>query len=56
MKPWAVRECNLDGRTAAHAAGVAAGGVVGSHHFTTEQLGQAGADYAIASLREGLPL
>jgi phosphoglycolate phosphatase len=40
---------------AAHAAGVAFVGV-GSHHFTAEQLRQAGADYAIASLREGLPL
>lgn len=40
---------------AAHAAGVICVGV-GSHHFTAEQLRQAGADYAIASLTEGLPL
>jgi phosphoglycolate phosphatase-like HAD superfamily hydrolase len=39
----------------AHAAGIACVGV-GSHHFTVEQLCQAGADYAIASLVEGLPL
>ncbi len=40
---------------AAHAAGVACVGV-GSHHFTAEQLRRAGADHAIASLAEGLPL
>lgn len=40
---------------AAHAAGVACAGV-GSHHFNAEQLRQAGADYAITSLTEGLPL
>ena len=39
----------------AHAAGIACVGV-GSHHFTVEQLRQAGADYAIASLEEPLPL
>jgi phosphoglycolate phosphatase len=39
----------------AHAAGIACVGV-GSNHFTAEQLRDAGADYAIASLREGLPL
>lgn len=39
----------------AHAAGVACVGV-GSHHFSLEQLREAGADYAIASLAEGLPL
>lgn len=39
----------------AHAAGIACVGV-GSHHFTAQQLRDAGADYAIASLVEGLPL
>jgi phosphoglycolate phosphatase len=39
----------------AHAAGIACVGV-GSNHFSAEQLHDAGADYAIASLREGLPL
>jgi phosphoglycolate phosphatase len=39
----------------AHAAGMACVGV-GSHHFTAEQLRAAGADYAITSLAEGLPL
>jgi phosphoglycolate phosphatase len=39
----------------AHAAGMACVGV-GSHHFDVEQLRQAGADYAIASLEEALPL
>jgi phosphoglycolate phosphatase len=39
----------------AHAAGIACVGV-GSNHFGAEQLRDAGADYAIASLREGLPL
>ncbi len=39
----------------AHAAGIACVGV-GSDHFSAEQLRDAGADYAIASLREGLPL
>jgi hypothetical protein len=29
---------------------------VGSYHFTVEQLRDAGADYAIASLEEGLPI
>jgi phosphoglycolate phosphatase len=38
----------------AHAAGIACVGVA-SHNFTVEQLGEAGADYAIASLTEGLP-
>jgi phosphoglycolate phosphatase len=40
---------------AAHAAGIACVGV-GSHHFTADQLRAAGADYAITSLTEGLPL
>jgi phosphoglycolate phosphatase len=39
----------------AHAAGIACVGV-GSHHFSVEQLREAGADYAIASLTEPLPL
>jgi phosphoglycolate phosphatase len=39
----------------AHAAGVKCVGVA-SHHFTIEQLRAAGADYAIASLEEALPL
>jgi phosphoglycolate phosphatase len=39
----------------AHAAGIACVGV-GAYHFTAEQLREAGADYAIASLVEGLPL
>ncbi len=29
---------------------------VGSHHFTLQQLRDAGADYTIASLEEPLPL
>lgn len=29
---------------------------VGSHHFNAEQLREAGADYAIASLEEALPV
>jgi phosphoglycolate phosphatase len=41
--------------TGAHAAGIRCVGV-GSHHFTAEQLRDAGADYAIASLEDGLPL
>jgi phosphoglycolate phosphatase len=39
----------------AHAGGMACVGV-GSHHFTAEQLREAGADYAISSLEEALPL
>ena len=39
----------------AHAAGLACVGV-GSHHFNVQQLRDAGADYAIASLKEPLPL
>lgn len=39
----------------AHAAGIACVGVA-SHNFTIDQLREAGADYAIASLREALPL
>jgi phosphoglycolate phosphatase len=39
----------------AHAAGMACVGV-GSHNFTVAQLREAGADYVISSLTEGLPL
>ena len=39
----------------AHAAGMACIGV-GSHHFDVQQLRDAGADYAIASLAEKLPV
>ncbi|HEV7641442.1 MAG TPA: HAD family hydrolase [Gaiellaceae bacterium] len=39
----------------AHAAGIACVGV-GAYHFTADQLRDAGADYAIGSLAEGLPL
>jgi phosphoglycolate phosphatase len=39
----------------AHAAGIACVGV-GSHHFSVEELRAAGADYAIGSLAEKLPL
>jgi phosphoglycolate phosphatase-like HAD superfamily hydrolase len=40
--------------TGAHAAGIECVGV-GSHHFSSDQLREAGADYAIDSLEEGLP-
>jgi phosphoglycolate phosphatase len=40
--------------TGAHAAGIECVGV-GSHHYSREQLADAGADYAISSLEEGLP-
>jgi phosphoglycolate phosphatase-like HAD superfamily hydrolase len=39
----------------AHAAGMKCVGV-GSHHFDVDQLREAGADYAITSLQEALPL
>ena len=39
----------------AHAAGIACVGV-GAYHFSVEQLRDAGADYAIASLEEPLPI
>jgi len=39
----------------AHAAGMQCVGV-GSHHFNVDQLRDSGADYAIASLEEALPL
>jgi phosphoglycolate phosphatase len=38
----------------AHAAGIECVGV-GSHHYSADQLREAGADYAISSLEEGLP-
>jgi phosphoglycolate phosphatase len=38
----------------AHAAGIACVGV-GSHNYTVDQLREAGADYAIPSLEQGLP-
>lgn len=41
--------------TAAHAAGIACVGVA-SHHFDTDQLRAAGADWVITSLTEPLPL
>jgi len=40
--------------TGAHAAGIECVGV-GSHHFSADQLREAGADYVIDSLEEGLP-
>jgi len=39
----------------AHAAGMQCVGV-GSHHFNVDQLRASGADYALASLEEGLPV
>jgi phosphoglycolate phosphatase len=39
----------------AHAAGIECVGV-GAYHFTADQLREAGADYAIDSLADGLPL
>ena len=39
----------------AHAAGIECVGV-GAYHFTADQLREAGADYAIESLADGLPL
>jgi phosphoglycolate phosphatase len=39
----------------AHAAGIECIGV-GSHHYTAEQLQRAGADYAVSSLADSLPL
>lgn len=45
----------LDDVERAHAAGIACVGA-GSHNFTVDQLREAGADYAITSLTEELPL
>ena len=39
----------------AHAAGIECVGV-GAYHFTADQLREAGADYAIDSLADGLPI
>ena len=50
---FAVGDTPLD-VTGAHAAGIKCVGV-GSHHYDADQLKEAGADYAIASLEEGLP-
>lgn len=41
--------------TSAHGAGMACIGV-GSHHFNADQLRESGADYAVASLTEKLPI
>ena len=40
--------------TGAHEAGIECVGV-GSHHYSADQLREAGADYVISSLEEGLP-
>jgi phosphoglycolate phosphatase len=50
---FAVGDTPLD-VTGAHAAGIKCVGV-GSHHYDVDQLREAGADYAISSLEEGLP-
>jgi phosphoglycolate phosphatase-like HAD superfamily hydrolase len=50
---FAVGDTPLD-VTGAHAAGIECVGV-GSHHYDADQLREAGADYAITSLEEGLP-
>ena len=50
---FAVGDTPLD-VTGAHAAGIACVGV-GSHHYNVDQLRDAGADYAISSLEQGLP-
>jgi phosphoglycolate phosphatase len=50
---FAVGDTPLD-VTGAHAAGIECVGV-GSHHYNVDQLREAGADYAIKSLEEGLP-
>jgi phosphoglycolate phosphatase len=50
---FAVGDTPLD-VTGAHAAGIECVGV-GSHKYSAEQLREAGADYAIASLEKGLP-
>jgi phosphoglycolate phosphatase len=59
-EPVAAEEAIVVGDTphdveGAHAAGMACVGV-GSHHFSVDQLRDAGADYAVASLADGLPL
>ena len=52
-RAFAVGDTPLD-VTGAHAAGIKCVGV-GSHHYDADQLRDAGADYAISSLAEGLP-
>jgi phosphoglycolate phosphatase-like HAD superfamily hydrolase len=52
-RAFAVGDTPLD-VTGAHAAGIECVGV-GSHHYDADQLRDAGADYAISSLEEGLP-
>jgi phosphoglycolate phosphatase len=52
-RAFAVGDTPLD-VTGAHAAGIKCVGV-GSHHYDADQLRDAGADYAISSLEEGLP-
>lgn len=59
-KPVAADEALVVGDTpndvrGAHAAGIECVGV-GSHKYTADQLREAGADYTITSLTEGLPL
>jgi phosphoglycolate phosphatase len=50
---FAVGDTPLD-VTGAHAAGIECVGV-GSHHYSADQLREAGADWAITSLEQGLP-
>jgi phosphoglycolate phosphatase-like HAD superfamily hydrolase len=50
----AVGDTPLDAK-GAHAAGIACVGVA-SHNYSVDQLRDGGADYVIASLKEGLPL
>jgi phosphoglycolate phosphatase len=52
-RAFAVGDTPLD-VTGAHAAGIKCVGV-GSHHYDAGQLREAGADWAISSLEEGLP-
>ena len=52
-RAFAVGDTPLD-VTGAHAAGIECVGV-GSHNYNADQLRQAGADYVISSLEEGLP-
>ncbi|PZS38553.1 MAG: HAD family hydrolase [Pseudonocardiales bacterium] len=59
-EPVSPAQCLVVGDTphdaeGAHAAGIACVGVA-SHNFSAEQLKAGGADYVIASLKEGLPL
>jgi phosphoglycolate phosphatase len=59
-EPVSPEQCLVVGDTphdaaAAHAAGIKCVGVA-SHNFSADQLSEGGADYVIASLKEGLPL